>query len=98
MQKCEKKKRVRRPEITEERRAVLASMAYQDYLKTPEWYRRRAVVLKFAGNRCQVCNSEKQPLHIHHRSYQHRGTEPISDLICLCDECHSLFHRNRRLA
>jgi len=82
----------KRPPITPERLAELKAMPYKDYLRTPEWYRRRAVVLKFAAGRCQMCYSDKGPLNVHHRTYERRGAELLSDTILLCESCHALFH------
>ena len=89
--------RKKRPPTTPERLAALKAMPYQDYLRTPEWYRRRAVVLKFAANRCQVCYSDKGALQVHHRTYERLGQELLSDTILLCESCHALFHHYGRL-
>jgi 5-methylcytosine-specific restriction endonuclease McrA len=82
--------------ITPERLAQLKSMPYHDYLKTPEWYRRRAVTLKIAEFKCMLCFSPDE-LTVHHRTYERLGQERMTDLLVLCRECHELFHRNRRL-
>lgn len=75
----------------------LKSMAYEEYLKTPEWQERRKKALANAKHRCQVCNS-KDNLNVHHRTYERLGEELPSDLTVLCYECHGLFHSNRNLA
>lgn len=75
----------------------LKSMAYEEYLKTPEWQERRKKALAYAKHRCQVCNS-KDNLNVHHRTYERLGEELPSDLTVLCYECHRLFHNNRNLA
>ncbi len=82
--------------ITPERLAELRTMKYSDYLRTPEWYRRRAVALKIAEHRCQLCYSQ-EGLTIHHRTYERLGAERMTDLLVLCRECHTLFHQHRRL-
>jgi len=51
---------------------------------------------RLAGYRCQVCNSEGE-LHAHHRTYERKGDELQSDLICLCNECHILFHSKDKI-
>jgi 5-methylcytosine-specific restriction endonuclease McrA len=82
--------------ITEERLAELKAMGYREYLHTGEWARKRWGAMKRAGFRCQLCNSPDN-LQVHHRCYDRLGDERWFDLLCLCAECHELFHRNRRL-
>ena len=64
---------------------------YGDYLKTDHWKRLRRAALRYARNRCQVCYGTGN-LHVHHRTYDRRGCELMSDLTVLCDPCHSVFH------
>jgi hypothetical protein len=83
--------------ITPERLAELRAMPYARYLKTPEWYRKRAVFLRISGNKCQVCNGSEH-LNVHHSQYCNLGDERHNrDVIVLCHPCHELFHKNRRL-
>ena len=79
-----------------ERLHVLRSMPYRQYLETPEWAAIRARQLQHARYRCEVCNAAGQ-LNVHHRTYAHRGDEPIEDLIVLCQGCHALFHTAGKL-
>ena len=72
------------------------AMPYKDYLQSEFWQDKRDAVLKSARYRCQVCNASGK-LHVHHRTYEHRGYEYPSDLIALCPECHKLFHDHREL-
>jgi len=67
---------------------------YQEYLQTEHWKILAEETKRLAGYRCQVCNSNDD-LHAHHRTYERRGDELQSDLICLCKKCHELFHRKR---
>lgn len=69
----------------------LRTMPYKEYLKTPEWQKRRKAKLKEAKHRCQLCN-DGGTLNVHHRTYENRGNEPLSDLIVLCEPCHERFH------
>ncbi len=78
--------------------AKLKTSKYADYLASDVWRRRRVRHLEYAGARCQLCNSDSQPLHVHHRTYERRGYESAADLIVLCKGCHALFHENGRLA
>ena len=65
---------------------------YSEYLKTPHWLETRAVALKRAGSRCQVCSSTKL-LEVHHNTYENLGHEKPEDLCVLCDECHELYSK-----
>lgn len=75
----------------------LQTMPYGEYLQTPEWQQKRETSLRLAEYRCQVCNDVKD-LNVHHRTYERRGKEAMSDLIALCGSCHEIFHQNGQLA
>lgn len=68
------------------------SDAYNAYLRSQEWAKRRKAALKRAGHRCQVCNRTLD-LCVHHRTYARFGHEDPSDLTVLCACCHNLFHQ-----
>lgn len=75
----------------------IKGMKYEEFLKTPYW-KAIATHSKFkAGYRCQVCNSSYN-LATHHRNYAIHGFEHahMNELIVLCDDCHSKFHRKRQ--
>ena len=80
-----------------DRLTALRTMPYRDYLQSEEWRARRTRHLEYAGSRCQLCNSDEQPLHVHHRTYERRGFERSADLVVLCAECHEAFHKTRGL-
>lgn len=92
-----KTRKPRSAKITPERIEELRRLPYPEYLKQPEWHRLRAVLYKFAAGRCQLCYTDKQPFHVHHRTYERLAQERISDLILLCADCHKLFHEHRKL-
>ena len=69
--------------------------SYAEYVKGEHWARTRQRALERAGHRCQVCNADTQPLHVHHRTYKRLGREMDCDLTVLCSECHALFHQHR---
>jgi len=71
-------------------------MKYEDYIQSKQWKAKADETKRLAGYRCQVCNSDED-LHAHHRTYERLGDELQSDLICLCAECHSLFHNGGRV-
>lgn len=79
-----------------ERFDELNRMPYGAYLESPEWRARRAEHIRAAGNRCQLCNSDETPLHVHHRTYANRGRERFYDLVVLCPPCHRAFHESGR--
>ncbi len=84
-------------EAKQERRKLLGTMPYRDYLQTPEWQETRKAALRRARYCCQACSSTFR-LNVHHRTYARRGQELNSDLIVLCAGCHQLFHDNAKLA
>lgn len=68
---------------------------YSEYLSSERWRALSARVRETAKHRCQLCNKFEKPLHVHHRSYSTLGTEEeLSDLIALCAECHTNFHKS----
>lgn len=71
--------------------ARLRALPYQEYLDSDHWRILRNEKLRDAAYRCQLCNSPSD-LQVHHRTYENRGREPLSDLVVLCGECHALFH------
>jgi hypothetical protein len=70
---------------------------YHDYLNTEHWKETSRNAKERAGNRCQVCNSRSERLNVHHRTYERKGFERPEDLICLCESCHGIFHKNSKL-
>lgn len=70
----------------------LNALPYQQYLQTRHWKLLRSKALKKAKGKCQLCNASGQQLDVHHRTYDHKGRESLSDLIVLCHDCHSKFH------
>jgi len=73
---------------------LLCMIDYDSYLKTPHWNILRKECLRRFANGCAQCGASDSVLHVHHRSYDHRG-EPdkeIADLEVLCAGCHELNH------
>lgn len=75
---------------------ALATMPYSAYLDTPHWQKVRALALRRAGRRCQICGARGK-LDCHHNTYARRGRELPSDVIVLCRPCHDLFHAHGTL-
>jgi 5-methylcytosine-specific restriction endonuclease McrA len=70
----------------------LCKMPYKDFLKTEYWQKLREQTKERDGNACVVCNGSDR-LEVHHRTYKRRGFEHPSDLVTLCHDCHSTFHK-----
>lgn len=64
---------------------------YREYLESPHWHLVRAAAIVKADYRCQLCNSPDN-LQVHHRTYERRGEEKLSDVTVLCRDCHRKFH------
>lgn len=69
---------------------------YYSYIRSKEWRTKRLeyFLCKELTNDCRKC---KRPyelgFHLHHRTYARLGSELLSDLVMLCEPCHSLLHK-----
>ncbi|WP_157917558.1 hypothetical protein [Pseudodesulfovibrio profundus] len=72
----------------------LRAMSYPGYLKSQYWRENRYQFLKAASFRCQKCRAKDVELHVHHKTYEHRGCEWMfpKDVIVFCKECHKKEH------
>lgn len=68
---------------------------YVEYMRSPQWKRKRHQVLVYWNHKCGMCYKPGK-LQVHHRTYERLGHELITDLIPLCDECHDKFHDKTR--
>ena len=65
---------------------------YRDfYLQSKAWIKKKGCVKKRDGNQCVNCKTDKT-LEVHHKTYENKGKEPLSDLITLCRTCHAKQH------
>lgn len=66
-------------------------MKYKDKLKSPEWQKKRLMIMERDSFTCACCGSRKNTLNIHHLYYL-SNTDPWDykdeALITLCEECH----------
>lgn len=62
---------------------------YSEYINSPEWQAKRKEAIDRDQGRCVLCNSSED-LHVHHRTYDNFGNEPLEDLTTLCRECHDV--------
>ena len=63
---------------------------YEKYKKSPAWHRKRDSVKERDKSLC-ICGA--QATHMHHKTYDNIGKEPLSDLVMLCKECHESIHQ-----
>lgn len=70
-----------------------SQMAYDDYLQTNWWRKRRKRALRRAKHRCEQCGEHKR-LSVHHLNYKRLGSEKQRDLMVLCNRCHDAEHFN----
>ncbi|MFW6246676.1 MAG: HNH endonuclease [bacterium] len=70
------------------------------FYDTPVWKMMREMVLLGAGYTCTRCGAPGKQvggtaiLQIHHNTYiRFGGNEELSDLECLCKECHKKEHK-----
>lgn len=65
---------------------------YKKYIDSPEWSERRRVYYLNHEKRCRSCGAKDKEIHLHHRTYKRLGREDDSDLMPLCNSCHSILH------
>lgn len=76
----------------------LKTMKYRQFLRTKYWSIIKLWKKALAKHKCERCGMPedwaKMKLHIHHKTYLHRGMEYLypDDIECICENCHSLKH------
>jgi len=65
---------------------------YHEYLMSKEWRTKSKTIREFFFDKCQLCNANSN-IQAHHRSYKCKGVEIPEDLVVLCGDCHSLYHK-----
>ena len=70
--------------------------SYTEYLNTEHWNNTKQRMYKFYYYECVFCRKHKG-LHVHHKTYEHIGNEPLKDLVYVCPTCHKLLHENPAL-
>jgi hypothetical protein len=65
--------------------------AYEKYLTSSEWQKKREKVLARASGLCEGC-MENSATQAHHLSYEHVGDEYLFELVAVCDDCHEKLH------
>jgi 5-methylcytosine-specific restriction endonuclease McrA len=64
---------------------------YQQYLRSLEWQVKRKAVLIRANYRCEQCDKRAR-LDVHHKTYDRKYNEYLTDLQALCRLCHKSKH------
>jgi hypothetical protein len=67
---------------------------YARYIRSDEWKRKRAAILRACKGRCESCQKRKAT-QVHHLTYKRLGRELHSDLVALCHKCHSREHPDK---
>jgi hypothetical protein len=58
-----------------------------------DWEEIRRGAVSRDGGRCQECGTSRHPLHVHHiESLSRGGSDDPSNLVTLCEDCHSQYH------
>jgi len=80
-----------------------ATMTYSDYLDSRVWRSKRRAVRRRANYRCEECGTMEAlfpygpKFNVHHLRYPKvLGTEPLTDLVLLCPDCHAKKHGDPR--
>lgn len=73
------------------REFLLQKAKYDEYLKTPIWKQKSAIVKERDKHLCQMCLIEKA-VDVHHITYERIFNELTSDLISVCRSCHTKIH------
>ena len=63
----------------------------KEYMESNDWQIIRLKAMKRDDYECQVCRGINR-LEVHHISYERLGAERLSDLVCLCRNCHQQIH------
>jgi hypothetical protein len=82
--------RARHAELREQERAKFFE-GYSEYLRSPEWKRRREKVMARAKGICEGCG-DALATQVHHLTYEHVGNEFLFELVAICHECHERIH------
>lgn len=68
---------------------------YHEYLKTPDWRKKRREAKDHYGSRSKVCDVCRMPgysLQLHHIRYRNIFNCKPTDLRFVCERCHGLIH------
>jgi len=83
-----KKEKVAKPKLSDKQKE------YKQYLKSPQWKKKRLEIIMRDNFTCRKCGIGVTPsmAEVHHLTYQRIFKELPSDLITLCRNCHMKEH------
>lgn len=64
---------------------------YNKYLATPQWQKKRSLVMKRCGGVCEGCGIQPAT-EVHHLTYKHVYDEFLFELVGVCRMCHDRIH------
>lgn len=71
---------------------------YSQYLKSPEWKKKRQRLYRDRKGRCEDCGKKLgSHYHAHHMTYSNVGNEDLEDLRLLCTSCHQKRHPDKKI-
>lgn len=68
---------------------------YAAYIASDDWAAKRRLYWASTDQACARCGTTDN-LHVHHMTYERFGNELLSDLLGLCQGCHTLVHEEHR--
>lgn len=72
----------------------LSPQEYSDYLQSRHWKSFRLKAIKHHGKKCILCGIEEVLFfHVHHLTYKNLGHEKLTDVVVLCEACHTEVHK-----
>lgn len=67
---------------------------YYEYLRSPEWKRKRRLRIEMDNFTCQTCGIKfpDSRIQVHHKTYDRIFNEDMNDLETICKPCHQSEH------
>ena len=65
---------------------------HRKYINSHIWRLRKQKFFDLFGKKCKRCGSEEN-INLHHNNYSRMGKEKDKDLMSLCQNCHTEFHK-----
>jgi hypothetical protein len=62
---------------------------YQRAIASEQWKQLKREVIQRRGNQCERCDTQEEPLELHHSHYRTLGSERTEDVELLCAKCHA---------
>lgn len=70
----------------------LSKEKYQEYLNSTLWKFTKAQAIKKVRGHCPICGCAHKPFVVHHLTYERITKEDKSDVVALCENCHTSVH------